>query len=110
MTEHADSDSDSKESRSDMINPQILLQESTMNKFQESINESSTSESISEKTRISTRLNKKILISTKFKNENFDKKSERIHMTKLIKNINLDDDDESTIMQEVINHLTREKQ
>src|SRR5438876_1571377 len=105
MIKYTNSNSNSKESRSDMINSQILLQESTMNKFQESTDESSTSESISEKTRISTRLNKKILISTKFKNENFDKKPERIHMTKLTRNINFNDKDESITMQEVINHF-----
>src|SRR5947207_6931079 len=40
-TEHAESDSDSKEPRSDMVDPQILLQESTiMNELQESTSES----------------------------------------------------------------------
>ena len=107
MIEHADSDS--KESESNMINPQILLQKSTMNKHQESINESvnelAIDELMSELTRISTRSNKEIFTSTKFKDKNFDKKSRQIHMTKLIRNINFDDKNKSTMMQEVINHL-----
>src|SRR5947207_11441355 len=70
-TEHADSDS--KEPRSDMIDPQILLQESTMNELQESTSES-TNRPTSGETRTSTRSNKGILISTKFRDENYDKR------------------------------------
>ena len=69
------------------------------------MNELTIDELINELTRISIRSNKRILISIKFKNENFDKKSKRIRMTKLIRNINFDDKNESTMMQEAINHL-----
>src|SRR5947207_15831691 len=111
-TKHADSDS--KEPRSNMIDPQILLQESMTNEHQESINESinklAIDELTNELTRTSTRSNKRILTSTKFKDKDFDKKPERTHMIKLTRNINLDDEDESAIMQEVINHPTQGKQ
>ena len=97
-----------------MIDPQILLQESMMNEHQESTSESiselAIDELTNELTRTSTRSNKGILTSTKFKDKNFDKKPRRIHMTKLARNINSDDENESTIMQEAINHPTREKQ
>ena len=78
MIEYAKSDSDSKESESKMIDSQILLQESMANEHQEStsesINELMIDELTSELTRTSTRSNKRILISMKFKDENFDKK------------------------------------
>ena len=74
VIEHADSDSDSKEPESKMIDPQILLQEFMMNELQESIDESSTSGSTSGETRTSTRSNKEILISMKFRDENFEKR------------------------------------
>ena len=84
------------------------------NEFQESTSESvselAIDELTSELTRTSTRSNKEIFTSTKFKDKNFDKKSRQIHMTKLIRNINFDDKNKSTMMQEVINHLIWEKQ
>jgi len=109
MTKYINSDSDLKESESNMIDSQILLQEFMTNEFQESTSESvselAIDELTSELTRISTRSNKEIFISTKFKDKNFDKKSRQIHMTKLIRNINFNDENKSTMMQEVINHL-----
>jgi len=95
-------DSDSEEPGSNMINPQILLQESTTNELQESTSESTidgaTDESTSESTRTSIRPNKDILTSIKFEHENFDKKSGRTHMTKMTRSINPDDEDEPATM------------
>ena len=113
-TEHADSDSDSEESKSDMIDSQILLQESTTNKLQESANEPASEAAIDgstgESTRTSIRSNKDILTSTKYQDENFDKGARRIRTAKIARNINPNDKDEFATMQEVINHSTREKQ
>ena len=78
MIKNIKSNSDLKKSRSKMINSQILLQEFIINKLQKSTNESINkliSKSISEKTRISIKSNKKIFILMKFKDKNFDKKS-----------------------------------
>ena len=113
-TEHADSDSDSEEPGPDMIDSQILLQESTANELQESASEPASETAIGgstgESTRTSTRSNKGILTSTKYQDENFDKEARRIRTAKIARNINPDDEDEPATMQEAINHSTRGKQ
>ena len=88
-TPPATENADSKESESDMINSQILLQESMANEPQESTSES---------TRTSTRSNKEILTSTKFEHENFDKKAERTRTAKIARSINSNDEDESIMI------------
>ena len=114
IIEYIDSDLNLKESKSNMIDSQILLQEFMTNEYQELISESiselAIDELTNELTRTSTRSNKRILTSTKFKDKNFNKKSKQTHMMKLTRNINFDDENESIIMQEAINHPTREKQ
>ena len=111
-TENADSDSE--EPGPDMVDPQILLQESTANELQEStsgsVSGSATGGPTSGSTRTSARPNKGILTSTKFEHENFDKKPGRIRMAKVARSINPDDEDEPATMQEAINHPTRGKQ
>ena len=97
-----------------MVDPQILLQESTANELQESTSEPTSESTIygstGESIRASIRSNKGILTSTKYEDENFDKKAGRIRTAKIARNINPDDEDESAMMQEVINHSTRGKQ
>ena len=111
-TENADSDSE--EPGPDMVDPQILLQESTANELQEStsgsVSGSATGGPTSGSTRTSARSNKGILTSTKFEDENFDKKPGRIRTAKVARSINPDDEDEPATMQEAINHPTRGKQ
>jgi len=114
--------SDSEESGSDMVDPQILLQGSMANELQESTDGSASgpasesaidgaiSGSTGESTRASKRSNKGILISTKFQDEKFDKGAERIRTAKIARSINPDDEDELATMQEAINHPTRGKQ
>src|SRR5438046_746606 len=116
-TEH--SDLDSEEPEPDMVDPQILLQESTVNEPQEPAGGSATDGPTSESatggptdgsTRTSARLNKGILTSTKFQDETFDKRTGRVRTGKMAKSINPDDEDEPATMQEAINHPTRGKQ
>jgi hypothetical protein len=114
-TEYADSDSE--EPGPDMVDPQILLQESMANELQELTGGSaskttggSVSGSVSGLTRTSARPNKGTLTSTRFEDENFDKKPGRVRMAKLARNVNPDDEDEPATMQEAINHPTRGKQ
>ena len=109
-TEHADSDSDSEEPGPEMVDPQILLQESTANEPQEPTSGPSASGPADGVTRTSERSNKGILISTKYQDENFDKGAGRIRTAKIARSINPDDEDEPATMQEVINHPTRGKQ
>src|SRR5437762_7702582 len=122
-TENADSDSE--EPGPDMVDPQILLQESTVNEPQESTDgsaggsatdgptsESATGGPTDGSTRTSARSNKGILTSTKFQDESFDKRTGRVRTAKMARSINpdADDEDEPTTMQEAINHPTRGKQ
>ena len=109
-TENADSDSDSEEPGPDMIDPQILLQESTANEPQEPTRGPSASGPAGGVTRASERSNKGILTSTKYQDENFDKGAGRIRTAKIARSINPDDEDEPATMQEAINHPTRGKQ
>lgn len=98
-TEHPDSDPEGTEEEPDEVDPQILLQESTTYEPQESTSVSTQ--------RASARSNKGIITSTKFEDENFDKKPGRTRMAKLARNIDPDDEDEPTTIQEAINHPTR---
>jgi hypothetical protein len=61
------------------------------------INES-TNKSINKLIKTSIRSNKNIFISTKFQDKKFDKEFKQIHMTKMIKNNNSDDEDEFAII------------
>jgi len=101
--------SDSEEPGPDMVDPQILLQESTMNGLQESTSGSVAGEPTRESTRTSARSNKGVLTSTKFADENFDK-TPRVRMAKLARSIDPNDEDEPKTVQEAINHPTRGKQ
>src|SRR5947207_2374705 len=107
-TENADSDSE--EPGPDMVDPQILSQESTVNEPQESAGGSATGGPTDGSTRTSARSNKGILTSTKFQDESFDKKAGRVRTAKIARSINPDDEDEPATIQEAINHPTRGKQ
>jgi hypothetical protein len=107
-TENADSDSEEPET--DMIDPWILLEEPTTTSEAQEPTSGSISGSTSGPTRTSARSNKGTLTSTRFEDENFDKKVGQTRMAKLARNINPDDEDEPATMQEAINHPTRGKQ
>src|SRR5436190_22575839 len=109
-TEHPESESDSdlEESGPEMVDPQILLQESTGGSAGGSAGESATGGPTDGSTRTSARSNKGILTSTKFQDETF--KAGRVRTAKIARSINPDDEDEPATMQEAINHPMRGKQ
>src|SRR5205814_900105 len=86
----------------EVIDPRILLQESTMNEPQESAASGSTQRS-------SARPNKGTITSKKFADEDFDKRPGRVHMAKSARNIDPNDEDEPATVKEAINHPTRGK-
>jgi len=85
------------------VDPGILLQESTMTiERQEQATDGLTQ-------RASARLTKGVIASTRFEDENFDKQPQ-VRMAKLARNIDPNDEDEPTTVQEAINHPIRGKQ
>jgi len=88
----------------ELVDPAILLQESTTNE------EQATGRTTSGTTqRASARSNKGTITSKKFADEDFEKQP-RVRMAKLARNIDPNDEDEPTTVQEAINHPTRGKQ
>jgi hypothetical protein len=107
----SESDSDLEESGPEMVDPQILLQESASGSTTGGpTSESATGGPTDGSTRTSARSNKGTLTSTKFQDESFDKGAGRVRTAKMARSTNPDDEDEPATMQEAINHPTRGKQ
>jgi hypothetical protein len=95
------------------VDPGILLQESTMTiERQKQVTGGSTDGSTDGSTqRASARSNKGTVTSTRFEDEDFDKRSGQPRMAKLARSsIDPNDEDEPATVQEAINHPTRGKQ
>ena len=98
---------DSEAQEPGLVNPQILLQESSMTNEQP---ESAIGDSISVQTqRSSARSNKGTISSMKFADESFDK-APRTRTAKIARNIDPNDEDEPATVQEAVNHPERGKQ
>jgi hypothetical protein len=99
---------DPEEQEPGPIDPQILLQESSMMNEQP---ESAIGDSINVQTqRSSARSNKGTTTSQKFPDEDFNKRPRQTRMAKLARNIDPNDEDKLATMQEAVNHPTRGKQ
>ena len=85
------------DSEDELVDPRILLQEPT------------GQEAESETQRASGRSNKGKFTSTKYADENFNK-GRKSHIAKMARNIDPNDEEEPTTIQEAINHPTRGKQ
>src|SRR5271169_6027012 len=102
---------DPEEPAPEIVDPGILLQESTTIDPQEPATGGIVGGSTrGEQTqRSSARSNKGTVTSKKFADENFDK-APRVRMAKIARNIDPNDEDEPATVQQAINHPTRGKQ
>ena len=102
---YPDSDSEGAEEEQDeLVDPQILLT------TDEPTGPTTGGTTGAPTQRVSTRSNKGIITSTKFEDENFDKRPGQTRMAKIARNIDPNDEDEPKTVQEAINHPIRGKQ
>jgi hypothetical protein len=104
---------DTEDLEPDLVDLGILVQQPTTmeNDPQDSATSGLTSGAATGSAqRSSTRLNKGTITSKKFTDEHFNKKPGRVHMAKIARNIDSNDEDEPATVQEAINHPTRGKE